>query len=323
MSIDFGEVATYLEHPLILVGFSLFLFFSFARFLISKGVIPPLPPGPGADVLMAVLRYAFVLSILVILLGFGLRYRELSHEEEMRVVRMLSVEFRNNFQVAAELASGIESTLQNTLIVAELLRSEGIPILPIVFPSENLDNLSEPRPSIPIAESALQALVASGLHNSQVEVDRLHQAGERISATIDRTFPTLLSLADGDRERYVFQREAWESNLDVARRIDAVDISVFQEVYSDLTGLRNDYDVVTGRCLEYLRRVSDFFDNSDAYLSTTDLAGVLASERLAFSLIVRYGSDLATHSERLVAYQQLLEAQLPSTDASVGGGGER
>ena len=321
MDVDFEAIVPYLEHPLILVGFSLFLFFSFARFLISKGVIPPLPPGPGAEVLKTVLRYAFILSILIILLGFGLRYRDLSSAEQQRVVRMLSVEFGNNFQVAAELAAGIESTLQNASIVAELLRSDGIAILPIVFPIENLDNLSEARASIPIAENALRALEASGLHNDQAEVDKLRQAGERISATIDRTFPTLLSLADRDRERYTFQREAWESNLDVARRIDVVDITAFQQVYSDLVGLRNDYDVVVDQCLEYLRRVGEFFDNSDTYLATTELASVLASERLAFSLIVRYGSDLATHSEKLVAYQELLESQLPSTVASVESGG--
>ena len=314
MALDFNEVAPYLEHPLILVGFSIFLFFSFARFLVSRGVIPPLPPSLGADVLKTVLLYGLVLSIITILLGFGLKYRELSRTEQQNAVRMLYVEFKSNLQVAAELASGVESILQNTSIVAELLRHEGIEILPIIFPQENLNDLSESRPSVATAEGALQRLQASGLHNNPVEVEKLRQAGERISATIGRTSSTLTSLAGQEQERYSFTREAWESNLAVMRRIDIIDVTTFQEVYRELDGLRNDYDVVVRQCLEYLQSVRDFFETSDTYLSVTNLARVLASERLAFSLIVRYGSQLATHSEELVAYQKLLAQELPLTD---------
>ena len=310
MDVNLPDVVPYLEHPLTLVGFFVFLFFSFARLLVSKGVIPPLPPSSATVVLMTILRYGFVFGILIILLGFGLRYRQLSHAEQQNVVRMLHAEFGANLRVAAELAANIESLLQNTRTVAEVLRHEGIPILPIVFPEENLRALAESRSSLDTADGALRRLENSGLRNNRDEVRKLHEAGQAIAATIERTWSTLLSLADQEKQRYQFTREVWVSQLDVLRRIDVFDVTAFQEVYGSLASLRNEYDVVVQQCLDYLQSVSEFFDRPGNYLSRTELAEVLASERLAFSFISRYGSQLASLAEHLVERQTFLEQEL-------------
>jgi hypothetical protein len=54
----FKEVAPYLTHPLVLVGFILFLFFGIHRTLLRAKIIPPLEPGEGSKVVQIVLRYA-------------------------------------------------------------------------------------------------------------------------------------------------------------------------------------------------------------------------------------------------------------------------
>lgn len=309
MGFDLSDILPYLEHPLVLVGFFVFLFFSFARYLVSKGIIPPLPPNKATDVLKSVLRYGFIFGVLIILLGFGLQYRELPHRQQERVVGMLHVEFGTNLQVAAELAANTETILGNAITVAESLRHEGIQILPVIFPMGNLENLADRRASVNTADAALRRLEDSGLGNNPEEVRKFHQAGQAISATIERTLGTMSSLADRDRQRYQFTREIWENHLDVLREVEIIDVTTFQQVYRELVGLRNEYDVVIEQCLEYFRSVSDFFQGMDGHISRTELAKVLASERLAFSVISTYGSRLATHSERLIDAQKLLEQE--------------
>jgi hypothetical protein len=76
MNIDFTKIAPYLKDPLVLIGFFLFLAFIFARYILKKGIIPPLPATLGYKILKIILLYGFLLGILLILLGFGLRYRQ-------------------------------------------------------------------------------------------------------------------------------------------------------------------------------------------------------------------------------------------------------
>jgi len=76
----FGKIAPYLTQPLVLVGFVLLLFFGIHRTLLKAGIIPPLTARTGGKVVQLLLRYGFVIALVVILSGFGLQlfktYRE-------------------------------------------------------------------------------------------------------------------------------------------------------------------------------------------------------------------------------------------------------
>ena len=76
----FKDIAPYLTQPLVLVGFVLLLFFGIHRTLLKAGIIPPLTARTGGKVVQLLLRYGFVIALVVILSGFGLQlfktYRE-------------------------------------------------------------------------------------------------------------------------------------------------------------------------------------------------------------------------------------------------------
>jgi hypothetical protein len=78
----FKEIAPYLTHPLVLVGFVLLLFFGLHRTLLKAGIIPPLSQRSGSTVVQLLLRYGFILALVVIVLGFGLRYVEIRSAED-------------------------------------------------------------------------------------------------------------------------------------------------------------------------------------------------------------------------------------------------
>jgi uncharacterized membrane protein len=70
----FKEVAPYLTHPLVLVGFVLFLVFGIHRMLLRAKIIPPLKPREGSKVVQIVLRYGLWIALVAMILGFALTF---------------------------------------------------------------------------------------------------------------------------------------------------------------------------------------------------------------------------------------------------------
>jgi hypothetical protein len=67
----FRDIAPYLTHPLVLVGFVLFAVFGIHRALLKAARISPLTPRASGTVVQALLRNGFVIALLVIVLGFA------------------------------------------------------------------------------------------------------------------------------------------------------------------------------------------------------------------------------------------------------------
>ncbi len=83
MTLDgFKVIVPYLTHPLVLIGYVLLLFFSIHRVLITSGIIPPLSQRGGSKVVQLLLRYGFVIALVAIVLGFGMRFVETQGEAE-------------------------------------------------------------------------------------------------------------------------------------------------------------------------------------------------------------------------------------------------
>lgn len=104
----FGEIAPYLQHPLVLIGFALLLVFGLLRGFLGSDKLPIVGRQDAGRLLSAVLRYGFVLALMIIVLGFGLVfYREYRAEEarierEQAVIAALAEERRKWEQTLAE-----------------------------------------------------------------------------------------------------------------------------------------------------------------------------------------------------------------------------
>lgn len=61
----------YFTNPIVLIGFTIFLFFTLLRVLINSGIIPPLEKSQGGKITTLLIRYGFYISMAVIILGFG------------------------------------------------------------------------------------------------------------------------------------------------------------------------------------------------------------------------------------------------------------
>lgn len=68
----FKDIAPFLKEPLVLIGFVLLIIFGVHRALLKARIISPLVPRASETVVNSLLRYGFLIALLVIVMGFGL-----------------------------------------------------------------------------------------------------------------------------------------------------------------------------------------------------------------------------------------------------------
>ena len=78
----FKAIAPHLSNPLVLIGFVLLLFFSLHRTLLKAGIIPPLSTRTGGKVVQILLRYGFVVALVIIVLGFTIQFYKTHRETQ-------------------------------------------------------------------------------------------------------------------------------------------------------------------------------------------------------------------------------------------------
>jgi len=301
---DFTKIAPYLQEPLILIGFVIFLGFSFSRYLVKHKVVPELPPKLGFIILKQLLLYGFVIGLLVIGLGFGLKYKELSDYEQASAFKMLKSELKHNLVTTSELSKNMSNILDKQKIVSEVLRTDGIEIFKILFPCENIE--PNPLPSVQtMVNSSFEQLVSTGMFEDELQLNRFNAAGKQVNLTIDNTLTVLRSLQDESGSRYTVNSEIWESNLSIYRKVDKFDVTVFQESLTQLEKLRSNYDVAVKHAIDYLITVKEFFGAGNT-ITKQELYKVLSKERFSMEMTAEYSTALIENTENLIGIEQAL-----------------
>lgn len=301
---DFAKVAPYLEDPLVLIGFVLFLGFSFCRYLVKHKIIPELPPRFGFIILKQILLYGFLIGLLVIGLGFGLKYKELSSAEQDNAFRMLKSELKHNLTTVSELSKNMGNILDKQEVVAQVLRTKGIDIFVVLFPQENTS--SSPSKSVQeMVDSSFETLVSTDLINNELQINRFNAAGSQVNTTIDNTLNVLRSLQDISGSRYTVNNEIWESNLSIYRKVNRFDVTIFQQSLTELERLRTNYDVTVNHAIDYLTTVKEFFSPGNT-ITKQGLYKVLSKERFSFEMTSAYSVSLIDSAEKLINMEKAL-----------------
>ena len=287
---DFAKIAPYLQDPLVLIGFVVFLFLSFARYLVKRGIFPQLPQKGAITILKLILTYGFIIGILIIGLGFGLKYNELSKSEQKRAVSLILSELQANEYVVSELKKNTDTLANTSITISSILRDERFKILSGLFPKKNyIENVkSDVLPDL--YNERMAWLESSGLLNDPDEVRKYQEVCAAIARTVNKTQSTLLSLADTNGTRYVISKSAWEANLDVVRKIDVIDVTNLAQLYAKMRELRTIYNRVANIVPEYNSSIEAFC--STPLPSKSELGATLALERITFALIESYKNNL-------------------------------
>ena len=261
--IKFEQIAPYLEDPLVLIGFIVFLFLSFCRYLVKHGIFPQLEQTGALVILKLILSYGFIIGIVIIGLGFGLKYNELSKSEQLRAVSLILSELKSNKYVVSELDKNTTTLSNTSKTISSILRDDRFKILSGLFPEKNYIEHVNSDDLPDLYNERMTWLEGSGLLNDQEEVRKYKEVCSAIVRTVDKTQSTLISLADSDGTRYVVSDSVWTANLDILRKIDLIDISEFAKLYSKMGELRTVYNRVSDIVPEYNLSIKDYIANQN------------------------------------------------------------
>jgi hypothetical protein len=78
----FDKIAPSLTNPLVLSGFVLLLLILLFKTLIKSEIIPPLTKTAGRDIVKKILLFGFIISLLVIVLGFAFEFYKLRQSSQ-------------------------------------------------------------------------------------------------------------------------------------------------------------------------------------------------------------------------------------------------
>jgi hypothetical protein len=236
---------------------------------------------------------------------------KMSIKEQENIINQLQVELSANLKSANELKLNTETILSSLNLISgeKILRNKNIAILPCLFPLSNLDSKQEKSVSS-IVDEGLANYQKLDLANNEIEKQKFSDTGKIIALTLDKTLPTLSSLADKDGTRYKIYSNVWDANSSTLSKIDIFDITKFQKTYSELNSLKNNYNIVINRATDYLMELNSFFKPEDNILKRNDLEKILTSERLAYDLIVTYSKSLVDNITNLTILQAAVNESL-------------
>ena len=116
---NINQIWPYLQHPLVLVGFALLLFFGTHRALIRSGLIPPLDQRTGGTVVRTLLRYGFIIALAVAALGFGLQFYKAARAPNVD-------ELNRRLAGVDELKAGVDELNRQTAKFLKLLKIDNV-----------------------------------------------------------------------------------------------------------------------------------------------------------------------------------------------------
>ena len=180
----FSSVLPYFTDPLIWIGIILLLIFLLTRYFLNNDIITQLPPWLDAELPRRLLKNGYVLGLLVVVLGIGLKYNQLSEAEQNHAKYLVQTEFNNNLKTIQQLSQNTQTLIASHQVVSSALRSGDSQIMNSLFPAdEQADgeaiNISK------TVEAAFNDLKVSNLLKNEAAMRAFNNNKDRMKAIIN------------------------------------------------------------------------------------------------------------------------------------------
>jgi tetratricopeptide (TPR) repeat protein len=200
----FVEIAPFLIHPLVLVGFVIMMLFGIHRQLLKTGIIPPLDQQQGTGIVKLLLSYGFWLGLLITVLGFGLQFYQTYSETEITTNQQAVKTSASIEQIVTVLSNKHQSEAQFkdeqikalTQAVSDLSQGQGV-----------IGSKAE-------IESAMQALAEGNIEKAKALFAKATQKGEQEALQTAKAYRNLGALAYLDNTQEALQAYRRATQLD-------------------------------------------------------------------------------------------------------------
>ncbi len=286
----FSQLVHYLTDPVVIFGMILFLGLLLVRYLLSHEIIEHLPAKLDGKIPRLLLSYGFVIGLLIVVMGVGLKHRELSLAEEQHAFRMLDDEYRKNITTINTLLANTEQALQTHQAVTASLRADDSKILQIIFPTEHITTKTDVNIA-QLVDASFQELKSSGVLKNEASMAQFNAAKNQIKSNIGQQIEILKSLQISEENRFVIEQEVWSNHMNVYNNTDDFDVVEFEESLIQMEELRDNYITVLRKTREYFEVARDFMDRS-TFIGNGDVYEILTQEQTAQELLKIYANDL-------------------------------
>lgn len=123
----FPKVAPYLTDPLVLIGFALFVTTGLMKVVLSTnggGLLRPLNGRQSAQIIQSMMRYLFILAVLITLLGFGLKGYQDYKDRPYALLQKQTKELKAEFVAQSKTLLQIKTELDQFTKMHQGARSE-------------------------------------------------------------------------------------------------------------------------------------------------------------------------------------------------------
>lgn len=161
---DFTQIAPYLTDPLILIGFFLFLSFTFVRYLLKKGIIPRLPKTLAYKILKTILLYGFIIGLVIIFLGFLQKFRS-SPDYQLNVIKDSIGITLSNQELSAKKLDRVEQKIDDISSKLKKIPNEYSPEINI--PEDVIEHVDEAKTTLKNQEHYIELIQAKQKYHNQ------------------------------------------------------------------------------------------------------------------------------------------------------------
>ncbi|WP_223789424.1 hypothetical protein [Marinicella meishanensis] len=304
----FAQLTLYLTDPLVIFGLVVTLGLLAVRWLMAKQLVGPWPTSWRAKIPPPMLDHAYVLGLLLVVLGVVWKQDQMRQAEQHNAVRQLLVEYDKNMAATKALTQNITDLRSAFARVQAAMREPDAQIMQLMFP----DGMIPPKADLNITkvvEESFKELRAQRLFDNPVAMQAFTAAKSQIRKKISPHLQTLDNSRDDGGDIYVIHTENQVIHQEILQAINDLDMAAYNDVLLSMQTLRNGYDLTVNDLGVYLKEVKNFLDR-DTFIGNGDVYEILTKEQRAFQSLSNYNKQLQQELKSFQMYRQVLSKQL-------------
>ncbi|VAW48347.1 hypothetical protein MNBD_GAMMA02-994 [hydrothermal vent metagenome] len=299
----FSSVLPYFTDPLIWIGFILLLVFLLTRYFLNNDIITELPAWLDAELPRRVLKHGFVVGLLVIVLGIGLKYHELSEAEQSHAINLVKTEINNNLSTIEQLAQNTQTLIDSHQAVSGALRSGDSVIMNRLFPSPDQPS-DEAINFSKIVEASFTALKESNLLKSKGAMKSFNSSKDQIKSIIYPHNQVLISIQDPNSKQYAITIQMWHDHKEVIARAGDFDQLRFEDSLATMHAIRKQYQRTLRDSADYFTETLNFMERN-TFIGNGAVFEILTKEDQALQSLSTMHSEI-TAGLKALKHQPLL-----------------
>lgn len=300
----FAQLTLYLTDPVVIFGLVVTLGLLAVRFLMAKGLVGRWPKSVRSKLPAPLLDHAYVLGILLMLLGVVWKQGQMHQAEKHNAVRQLLVEYDRNLVATKALSKNITDLRSAFARVHAAMREPEAKIMQLMFPAGLIpppENLNVTK----VVEASFSELRGQHLFDKPAAMQAFKEAKVQVRKKIAQHLQTLEASRDDQGSKYVIHGENLQIHHEILQDVSDLNLAEYDGILLSMKTLRNGYDLTFNDVSAYFTEAKNFLER-DTFIANGDVYEILTKEQKAYKTLSGFGQQLQEELQAQQQYRQVL-----------------